>query len=675
MTEAKTDSRTIQSSESFFEEEREFTWRSAIIGSLLGCVVAASNLYLGLKIGWTFGASLFGAIFTFAIVKSMSQVLPTAFGGGYFGPKENCTAQTAASTAGGFNVGFITCIPALYRLGLMSDNVIDDVGALLMWATCAAFYGMFFAIPLRTYFVLKQDLPFPSPRATAESIKALHETITGEKDAMKKAKVMAAGFLLSFVVVLLAYWLYFLDKIHIIFWIGSAVGSTRMMNADRIWRWQLEPNFAFFGAGLMTPPHTLVSFLLGAVIAYGIAGPLMVESGYLVAAYGFGKAGNGSAQAWFIWPGISLMLFTSLTELAVHWRSFKNALMDGCEVLRSRLIQLRHHLGRSNSSIDCNKPMQETNDKLHENLDPVPAEKQIPALWWISGLIFSIILTCCVMNFWFHIPVYQSLLAVILAFPLSIIGVQCAGETDINPVSTLAKVVQLAFCRMPAPTLQDLQRSNLLSACVTSSAANQSVDMVQDLKAGHIIGASPRSQFLSQLVGSFFAVGVSVSLFVLYAKAYPCIIQPMEQCQFGMSAALGWENLTKILTTGSPIPIGSIICTIVCGVLSIITVIFRHKFVPEKYWWMIPNFNAVGIAFITPQPAIPTAMCLSLLISMIWKRVDFASYEHYRTVLAAGWIAGVGIAGICKAAFQIGGIPEHVVTWNCPYDEKGVYIC
>lgn len=113
-----------------FIEEYQFTWRSAIVGSLLGCLVgkkkkrlfpictqpslfwiAASNTYLGLKIGWTFGASLFGAIFSFAIIKPLSRVLPPKWGGGYFGAKENCTAQSAATTAGGLSAGFVSGIP------------------------------------------------------------------------------------------------------------------------------------------------------------------------------------------------------------------------------------------------------------------------------------------------------------------------------------------------------------------------------------------------------------------------------------------------------------------------------------------------------------------------------------------------------------------------------------
>jgi uncharacterized oligopeptide transporter (OPT) family protein len=102
--------------------------RAAITGSLLGLIVAASNTYVGLKIGWTLGASLFGAIFGFAILKPLSRVT-----GGYFGPKENCTVQSAATAAGGLSAGFYSAIPAMYRLGLMSDDVLKDVPALVLW--------------------------------------------------------------------------------------------------------------------------------------------------------------------------------------------------------------------------------------------------------------------------------------------------------------------------------------------------------------------------------------------------------------------------------------------------------------------------------------------------------------------------------------------------------------
>ncbi|KZS99966.1 OPT-domain-containing protein [Laetiporus sulphureus 93-53] len=78
-------------------EEQQFTFRAVFVGCALGAVISASNVYLGLKTGWTFGASMFGSIFGFAILKPLSKALPERFGGGYFGPKENLCCQSAAT--------------------------------------------------------------------------------------------------------------------------------------------------------------------------------------------------------------------------------------------------------------------------------------------------------------------------------------------------------------------------------------------------------------------------------------------------------------------------------------------------------------------------------------------------------------------------------------------------
>lgn len=69
------------------DEEQQLSIRALVIGILLGAVVSASNIYLGLKTGWTFGASLFGGILGFAILKPLSRIAPRYLGGGYFGPK------------------------------------------------------------------------------------------------------------------------------------------------------------------------------------------------------------------------------------------------------------------------------------------------------------------------------------------------------------------------------------------------------------------------------------------------------------------------------------------------------------------------------------------------------------------------------------------------------------
>lgn len=69
------------------DEEQQLSIRALVIGIMLGAIVSASNIYLGLKTGWTFGASLFGGILGFAIIKPLSRIAPRYLGGGYFGPK------------------------------------------------------------------------------------------------------------------------------------------------------------------------------------------------------------------------------------------------------------------------------------------------------------------------------------------------------------------------------------------------------------------------------------------------------------------------------------------------------------------------------------------------------------------------------------------------------------
>lgn len=76
------------------ERKRIITIRAVLLGAICGALVGSSNIYLGLKTGWTFGASLFGAIVGFAVIKPLSKALPEAFPilGGSFGKYNRTTA-------------------------------------------------------------------------------------------------------------------------------------------------------------------------------------------------------------------------------------------------------------------------------------------------------------------------------------------------------------------------------------------------------------------------------------------------------------------------------------------------------------------------------------------------------------------------------------------------------
>lgn len=54
----------------------------------------------------------------------------------------------------------------MYRLDLLSTLPEQDIGKLIALTACAGFFGVFFVIPLRKYYIVHQKLTFPTPAAT-----------------------------------------------------------------------------------------------------------------------------------------------------------------------------------------------------------------------------------------------------------------------------------------------------------------------------------------------------------------------------------------------------------------------------------------------------------------------------------------------------------------------------
>lgn len=418
----------------------------------------------------------------------------------------------------------------------------------------------------------------------------------------------------------------------------------------------------------MTPGSTVISFIVSSIVIYGIIGPVLVANGTFVAALGFNADGD-TTNRFFLWPGIALMALSAFTELFVHYDSLWRGVKGGCIeigqssmrfvtffrriVLRSKLTE--DQLNRYNATTTEGEIFEET--------------ELVPTWWWVSGTFISIIFTCAIMGEYFGMPVYQSIVAVILGFILSFVGIQAAGETDINPTGSIGKMSQLVFAKMPADNIQAVMKNNLMAGNVSASAASQAVDMVGDLKTGQLVGASPRSQFWAQFVASFFAIGVAVGLFILFAEAYPCIIDgsiEVEDCEFGLVAVIAWQNVTLLLTGGGePLSRGSIICTIICAVAAVVIPLIRHFLVPQKYHRYFPSVSAIGISMINPQPEVAFSMFLGWLGGKVWKRVDPFAYDNLMFSTAGGMIAGQGISAILQAAFKIGNVPGNVVVATC----------
>jgi uncharacterized oligopeptide transporter (OPT) family protein len=62
--------------------------------------------------------------------------------------------------------------------------------------------------------------------------------------------------------------------------------------------------------------------------------------------------------------------------------------------------------------------------------------------------------------------------------------------------------------------------ANIIAGGVAEAGAQQAGDLMQDLKTGALLKASPRSQFYGQMIGSLASVFVSTGAYKLYTSVY-----------------------------------------------------------------------------------------------------------------------------------------------------------
>lgn len=277
---------------------------------------------------------------------------------------------------------------------------------------------------------------------------------------------------------------------------------------------------------------------------------------------------------------------------------------------------------------------------------------------WFFGLLVSVIGTLIVGKLSFNMDVGVGVLALILAFIFSFIGVQSSGTTDVNPVGTIAKASQLVIggvTKAQGAPIDQAQLTNLIAGSIAGQAASHGVDMTGDLKTGHLLRASPRAQFLSQILGSVVGIWLSVGLFVLFAEAYPCITDVEIECTaFGMPAVAAWRTVAIAVTSPTlPIPPTSGYFAIGLAIVAVATVIIKYTLVPVRHRHWVPNWNAIGLGFVVPQIYYPLAMVIGAHLAHTWAKRWPKTWEIWGFALSAGMIAGEGMGGVMTALFTI----------------------
>ncbi|KAI9814903.1 MAG: hypothetical protein M1832_005631 [Thelocarpon impressellum] len=683
-------------------EEHILRVRSIVLGLICGALVNASNIYLGLKTGWTFSANLFGAILGFAVIKFFSRTFAENFPilGGKFGPKENNIIQTTATAAGGLSNIFVGAIPAMYQLKLLNEDPIKDFWRIVSFTAVCAYFGFFFATPLRKFFIIylsrELRLVFPTGTATAMTIRSMHAAVGGADAAKAKTRALSWAFAASLTLrVASQYALGILWDWHIFTWFYIWGHYQNMAIHIENWGWFIEFTPAFIGSGMLVGLNPAYSFFGGSVLAWGIIGPLLVHYGVAHGVPALGPDGDPkwqdymtfasfkladpknapSPRYWLLWPGVLLMLVVSFTELFCQYKVLYYA---GVAVIKGSSMGINsvlNRFGKNSTYLEKKAHIEQKN--LVE--DSATDDEQVKWYMWAPGLVLVIVLTCVVLGLQYHMPVGMSLLAILLGFIFSFLAIQCTGVTDITPLTTASKATQLVLggaTKGSGWAVPEAQLLNLVGGAIASGAANQSTDLTVDFRVGFLLRTPPKLQWIAQGIGSIVAIFLAPGMFVLFAKAYPCINDlNAETCAFAAPSVAAWRAVAIAVTDPVfPVPNSSGIFSIAISILGALMVVFKNYYLVgsrARFREWVPNMMSVGLAFVLPQTQYGTAMIIGATVTHVWRKRSPANFEKYCYAVAAGLIAGEGIGGVINAVFQVAGIAgekygSHV---GCPGDQ------
>ncbi|EEH19220.1 hypothetical protein PABG_01539 [Paracoccidioides brasiliensis Pb03] len=660
-----------------------FTFRALLVGCLCGALVNASNIYLGLKAGWTTSANIFGSIVGFAVLRSWTKYT----GDSNFGPHENNIVQTAATAAGGLSNVFVSAIPALYQLELLSVPAKDFFRIVTLTAV-GGYFGLLSIAPLRNFFLVQVarelNLIFPSSSATAITIRSMHQAASGASMARQKLAALLYAFVFAvFLRIASQYAIGILWDWHVFTWLVESGFFVELAMSMESWGWFVEWTPAFIGSGMLVGINVAISFTAGSVIAWGVIGPYLVSHGmafgepastnpkwsnlmsYSSLSKNFATASNPSPRYWLLWPGVITMAAVALTELACQWRVFWIISRDFTKAISGKVLSLRQSNYRYT-------PLTEKDE------DDVVNSKDSIRLWmWLPGLIVIIIVACPALKFQFGMGVSESLLALLLAFVLSLMAIQATGATDTTPLSVLSKVSQVTLSSTTGHhTIQNSQRLNLLGGALTNIGASQACDLMGDFRVGYLLGTSSRLQYTTQLIGTLFATFFAPSIFLMFATAYPCILSAENNlsdsnsnsnsnntaaasntCEFASPSIAAWRAVAVAATEPIlPIPYSSLVFSLIMAVIGVLMVILRHNVWVGRWEWLRayhPNLMILAMAFTLPSPQYGIAMFIGALVAAAWTWRSPSGFEAFGYAVAAGFMAGEGIGGTINAMLSV----------------------
>ena len=436
---------------------KQLTLRAGITGMAIGAIMCVSNVYVGLKIGWSMGVSITSCILAWVVFTTLSRIFRLS----EFTILENNAMQSAASAAGSMtSAGMVNAIPALWML---NPTAVPPQNVLIVWIILISFLGVFLAVPAKRQMIYIEQLPFPTGIAAATTLRTLHKRT---KEGAGQARALGLAGVLGALV----------GAFRDLDWTGrfyplipATFGLHKLMFGGYS---AYDLTMRFEGSLLLLAGGALISFrqawsmLLGASVNYLVLAPIFLANGDIVSPPTF-----RNISRWSLWIGVPMMVTSGLLLFVFNWSAVKRTFANLGAMLGSR-------------AGGAQDPMERI---------------EVPSTWFIGGFAIVGAAVVTMGALYMHIAWWMGVIAVLGTFFLVIVACRVTGETDTTPVGPMSKMTQLAFGAI--------------------KPGDTSVNLLTDLKSGYILGANPRQQFFAQFLGVLAGGLIVVPTFFLFVRS------------------------------------------------------------------------------------------------------------------------------------------------------------
>ena len=569
----------------------EFTVTSVLIGILLAIVFGAANAYLGLLVGMTISASIPAAVISMGIIRVIlrrDSIL------------ENNLVQTIGSAGESVAAGAIFTLPALFLWAEEGKTDFPSIMTLFLVALFGGILGVCFMVPLRQALIVEEHgtLPFPEGTACAEVL------LAGEEGGAKAGTVFKG-------LGIAAVYKFVADGLHLF---PSEIGYAFKSYAGSQIGIQVLPSLA--GVGYICGPKISSYMLAGGTLSWFVLMPLIALFG-------------GDAT---IFPGTDPISSMAPGDL---WGNYIKYIGAGA-VAAGGFISL---IKTFPLIIRTFKQAMASMSKKHANKDALRTERDLPMPVLLAIVVVIIIAIWLVPAF--PVNPLGALIVVVFGFFFASVSSRMVGliGSSNNPVSGMA-IATLIIATLALKATGTDGTTGMVCAiaiggiiCVIAAIAG---DTSQDLKTGFIVGATPKTQQIGEIIGvvvSSAAIG-----FVLYLlnEAWGYGTEQIPAAQATMMKML----VEGIMNADLPWPL------IFTGVfIAIVVEILKVPVMPFAVGMYLPFSLSAGIM-------------AGGIVRYIVERIKGTDQEKKEradrgVLFTSGLIAGEGIMGIVLAVLAV----------------------